>query len=98
MKDQIFTKLSILEQKISKLIEQNFDYEQKIANFEEMLKEKDAQILVLKDEIADLKTKQEQWDIGKAFEGSSGEGNEEAKKKIDSLIKEINLCITALKE
>ena len=98
MNGQIFTKLSILEQKISKLIEQNFDYEQKIVNFEEILKEKDAQILVFKDEIGVLKTKQQKWDIGKAFEGSSGEGNEEAKKKIDGLIKEINLCITALKE
>jgi len=98
MNDQIFTKLSVLEQKISKLIQQNFDCEQKIVNFEEMLKEKDAQILGLKNELDVLKTKQEQYDIGKAFEGSSGEGNEEAKKKIDGLIKEINLCITALKE
>jgi len=97
MQKDILSKLNQLELKIQNLIEENFAYTQKIANFEQILKEQAEQLEVYKQEKQQLLTEIEQLSISKAFAGKQG-NNEEAKKKIDRLIKEINLCIVALKE
>jgi len=97
MKQEIISKLEAIETKIQNLVTENFEYRQKIANFEKLLKEKIAEIELLKQENEQLKGQLEQFKVSKAFAGKS-ENNEEAKQKIDSLIKEINLCITTLKD
>ncbi len=97
MDKEIFLKLDKLELKIKNLVAENFDYKQKIANFELLLKEQ-ADLLVSKDqEIQAMKETIRGLKLGKAFAGKD-ENNLEAKQKIDSLIKEINLCINALKD
>jgi len=93
----IISKLDQLEKKIQKLIEQNFEYKQKIANFEEILKNNVAQLETCKEENLTLKDKIGQQEAGRAFAGNNTD-NEEAKQKIEGLIKEINYCIAALKE
>jgi len=97
MKQDIIIKLEAIETKIQNLVTQNFENSQKIANFEKLLKEKVAEIEFLKNENEQLKEQLKQFKVSKAFAGKS-ENNEEAKQKIDSLIKEINLCITTLKD
>ncbi len=97
MKEQIWTKLEQLEKKIQSLKQENFEYREKIANFEQILKEQRGLLNQCNEENNDLKTKLEQFAIGSAFAGKA-EGNQEAKAKIDSLIKEINLCIATLKD
>jgi len=97
MSTAIFSKIQQLENKIQNLIKENFEYQQKIANFETILKEKTDQLdKCLADNDA-LLVELEQFKLGRAFAGSKEE-NSAAKTKIDSLIKEINLCIAALKE
>ena len=97
MDKEILLKLDKLELKIKNLVAENFDYKQKIANFELLLKEQ-ADLLVSKEkEIEGLKETLRGLKLGKAFAGKN-ENNLEAKQKIDSLIKEINLCIAALKD
>jgi len=97
MNQEIILKLEKIEAKIQNLVTENFENSQKIANFEKLLKEKIAEIDLLKHENDHLKGRLEQFKVGKAFAGKT-ENNTEAKQKIDSLIKEINLCITALKD
>ncbi len=97
MSTAIFSKINQLEQKIQKLIEENFEYQQKIANFEIILKEKTAQLDKCAEQNKSLLVEIEQFKLGSAFAGTN-EDNSAAKLKIDSLIKEINLCIAALKE
>jgi len=97
MRKELQVKLEQLEEKIADLIRKDFDKAQKIANLERMLSEKNEQWVESQKNLDELKLKFDQLNIGKAFEGSE-ETNEEAKRKIDSLIKEINLCITTLKE
>ncbi len=97
MDKEIILKLEELDLKIKNLVSKNFDYKQKLANFEILLKDQ-ADLLVLKEqEIADLKETIKGLKLGKAFAGKQ-ENNQEAKQKIDSLIKEINICIAALKD
>ncbi len=93
----IISKLEELEKKIQGLIEQNFEYKQKIANFEQLLKKNAVQLEACNEEKKTLKEQIEQRDVGRAFAGINT-NNEEAKQRIDGLIKEINLCIAALKE
>jgi len=97
MHKEILYKLDQLETKMQKLIEENFAYSQKIANFEQILKEQADQLKFYEQEKQKLMTEIERLSIAKAFAGKQG-NNDEAKKKIDGLIKEINLCIGALKE
>jgi len=97
MREQIWSKLEQLKNKIQNLKEENFEYQEKIANFEQILKEQSVLLQQYQNENEELKSKLEQFAIGKAFAGNA-EGNKEAKAKIDSLIKEINLCIATLKE
>jgi len=97
MRSEILFKLDALEQKIQQLLTENFDLTQKNANFEEILKENAELTNKLQIEIERLDVENKQLRLGKAFVGGK-EGNEEAKRKIDSLIKEINLCITTLNE
>jgi phage shock protein A len=61
------------------------------------LKANIAQLEEYKLENEKLKEKIEQLNVGRVFAGIE-KNNEEAKQKIDSLIKEINLCIMALKD
>jgi phage shock protein A len=93
----IISKLEQLEKKIQDLIEQNFEYKQKIANFEQILKANVVQLEACNKENMKLKEQIEQLNVGRAFAGIETD-NEEAKQKIDGLIKEINLCIATLKE
>ena len=97
MNNEIFFKLEALEKKIRQLIAENFDFTQKIANFENILMSNADRTKELEQEIERLKVENEQLKVGKAFVGNK-EDNKEAKKKIDNLIKEINTCITTLKE
>jgi len=97
MKKEIISKLEKLEEKLQNLLQENFAYRQKIANFEQILKEQAGQLETLKEKNETLSVEIEQLNVGKAFAGNHA-NNDEAKKKIDGLIKEINLCITALKE
>ncbi len=97
MSNNIFSKLEQLENKIQKLIQENFEYKEKIANFEMLLKEQMDQLQACESEKQQLNRQIDQLKLGKAFAGNEG-NNEEAKRKIDSLIKEINLCIAALKD
>ncbi len=97
MKNEIFFKIEALEKKMQQLITENFDFSQKIANFENILMSNADRVKELEQEIERLKIENEQLKIGKAFVGNK-EDNKEAKKKIDNLIKEINACITTLKE
>ena len=97
MKKEIISKLEKLEEKLQNLLQENFAYRQKIANFEQILKEQAEQLETLKEKNETLSVEIEQLNVGKAFAGNHA-NNDEAKKKIDGLIKEINLCITALKE
>ncbi len=97
MTNEIISKLEQLEQKIQKLIVENFEYREKIANFEVLLKRKNEQLQACDEDKMLLKQQVEQLKLGKAFAGNV-DNNEEAKRKIDSLIKEINLCIAALKD
>ncbi len=97
MNQEIISKLEQLEEKIQKLQIENFEYRQKISNFEILLKRKNDSLEHCEEEKQKLKRQMNQLKVGKAFAGNA-ENNEEAKLKIDSLIKEINLCITALKE
>jgi len=93
----IISKLELLEKKIQSLLEENFEYQEKIANFEQILKEQKAQLERCENQKNDLKQQVEQCAIGNAFAGKANQ-NEEAKAKIEGLIKEINLCIATLKE
>jgi predicted nucleic acid-binding Zn-ribbon protein len=97
MNQEIISKLEAIEAKIQNLVTQNFEYRQKITNFEKLLRDKTAEIDLLKHENEQLQGQLEQLKVSKAFAGNT-ENNQEAKQKIDSLIKEINLCITALKD
>jgi len=97
MNQDIIDKLAQLEIKIQNLMQENFEYKQKIANFEILLKEKTVQLDNLKQENENLQQEIERFQLGKAFAGKT-EDNAVAKQKIDGLIKEINLCIAALKE
>jgi len=97
MKKEIISKLGQLEVKMQNLIQENFAYRQKIANFEQILKEQADQLEAIKEKNVSLSAEIEQLNVGKAFAGNHA-NNDEAKKKIDGLIKEINLCIAALKE
>ncbi len=97
MESEINSKLEQLEAKIRKLLVENFDYRQKISNFEVLLKAQAEQVSKCEAENTKLKLDIEQFKLGQAFAGNK-EDNEEAKAKIDSLIKEINLCIATLKD
>jgi len=97
MINDIISKLELLEIKIQNLISENFEYQQKNANFEKLLNEMSARLRGFEKENEALKLEIEQLKVGKAFAGKEG-NNEEAKQKIDNLIREINHCITALKE
>ncbi len=97
MTNDILSKLEQLEKKIQKLIVENFEYKEKIANFEKLIKEQMDQLQACEAENSLLQHQIDQLKLGKAFAGNE-ENNEEAKRKIDSLIKEINLCIAALKD
>ncbi len=97
MTDELILKLEQLEQKIQKLIVENFEYKEKIANFETLIIEQKNQLLACEEDRMRLKQQVEQLKLGKAFAGNA-DNNEEAKRKIDSLIKEINLCIATLKD
>jgi len=97
MENDILHKLETLQSKIQKLIQENFAYSQKIANFEQILKEQAAQLEAYEQEKQALKAEIEQLNMAKAFAGKQA-NNDEAKKRIDGLIKEINLCIAELKE
>ncbi len=97
MNQEIILKLEQLEEKIQKLRIENFEYRQKISNFEQLIKQKTGQLSRYEEEINQLKGQMNQLKVGKAFAGNA-ENNKEAKLKIDSLIKEINLCIAALKD
>ncbi|HFX17909.1 MAG TPA: hypothetical protein ENK64_02045 [Flavobacteriales bacterium] len=96
MNQEIISKLDKLEEKIRELKAENFEYQQKLSNFEILLNEKTALLQQCKDENETLANRLEQLKLGKAFAGNTF-NNKEAKLKIDSLIKEINLCIAALK-
>jgi len=99
MDDSLFSKLDLLEQKIRELVLQNFELSQKISNFEKSLIEKEKIINQLNNKIKELKTNYNQLKIGKAFaSGSNKKEADEAKKTIEKLIKEINLCIAELNE
>jgi len=99
MDDSLFSKLDLLEQKIRELVEQNFELSQKISNFEKSLIEKEKLINQLNKKNNELKTDYNKLKIGKAFaSGSNKEETDEAKKTIEKLIKEINLCIAELDE
>jgi len=97
MTNEIISKLEQLEQKIQKLIVENFEYKEKIANFETLIIEQKNQLQACEEDKKLLKQQVEQLKLGKAFAGNA-DNNEEAKRKIDSLIKEINLCIATLKD
>jgi len=97
MTNEIISKLEQLEQKIQKLIVENFEYKEKIANFETLIIEQKNQLQTCEEDRKLLKQQVEQLKLGKAFAGNA-DNNEEAKRKIDSLIKEINLCIATLKD
>ena len=97
MEAEINSKLEQLEVKIRKLLVENFDYSQKISNFEVLLKAQAEQLSKSEAKNMQLKHDIEQFKLGQAFAGNK-ENNEEAKAKIDSLIKEINLCIATLKD
>ncbi len=99
MDESLFSKLTLLEQKIQELITQNFELTQKISNFEKSLTEKEEIIKRLQQKNDELKTDYNKLKIGKAFAtGSKSEDTDEAKKTIEKLIKEINLCIAELDE
>ncbi len=99
MDESLFSKFDLLEQKIQDLIRQNFELSQKISNFEKSLTEKEEIINQLLKKNKELKTDFNKLKIGKAFgSGSNQEDTEEAKKTIEKLIKEINLCIAELNE
>ncbi len=87
-----------MENKIQELVRENFELNQKISNFEKSLKEKDHFINQLTQEKELLKADYNKLKIGKAFVAGSNKDTDEAKKIIDKLIKEINLCITELNE
>jgi negative regulator of sigma E activity len=99
MDESLFQKLNLLEQKIQELIKQNFELSQKISNFEKSLTEKEHIINQLYKKNEELKTDYNKLKIGKAIaSGSKTEDTDEAKKTIEKLIKEINLCIAELNE
>ncbi len=97
MKDDLFLKIELLEKKIQDLIRQNFELSQKVYTFEQSLVENNVEINQLKEINERLKTDLNNIKIGKAFD-TGNMNNDEAKRKIEKLIKEINLCITDLKE
>ncbi len=97
MTNELALKFEELEKKIQKLIVENFEYKEKIANFEKLMKEQNDQLLSCQADMTLLEQQIDRYKLGIAFAGNEV-NNEEAKRKIDSLIKEINLCITALKD
>ena len=97
MTNELLSKLEQLEKKIQKLVNENFEYKEKIANFEKLIVEQNNQLLACEADKELLNQQIEQYKLGNAFAGNDA-NNEDAKRKIDSLIKEINLCITALKD
>ncbi len=99
MDESLLSKLDLLEEKIRDLINQNFELNQKISNFEKSLTEKERIINQLVKKNEELKTDYNKLKIGKAFaSGSNNTDTDEAKKTIEKLIKEINLCIAELNE
>ncbi|GEM_PF-3598760 len=97
MTNELISKLDALERKLLELVKKHSANAERIIDLEKELKEKDAQLQEQIKMYADLKQNYEHLNIGKAFGGSEG-SNSEAKKKIDKLIKEINLCIAEIKE
>jgi len=98
MNKEILEKLERLENKIIKLIDQNFELSQKISNFEKKLEEKEDELQKINFQFDELKLNYEKLKIAKSFVAGSDKNNDEAKKKIEKLIKEINICIADLKE
>ncbi len=98
MNKEILEKIELLEDKIRKLINQNFELSQKISNFEKKLKEKEEDLQAINFQFNDLKLDYEKLKIAKSFVAGSDKNNDEAKKKIEKLIKEINICIADLKD
>jgi len=98
MNKEILEKLEGLENKIRKLIDQNFELSQKISNFEKKLEKKEDELQKINFQFDELKLNYEKLKIAKSFVAGSDKNNDEAKKKIEKLIKEINICIADLKE
>ncbi len=98
MDKQILEKLNFLEIKIQNLIHQNFELSQKISNFEKKLENKEKKLQEINFQYQELKSDYEKLKIAKTFVAGSDKNNDEAKKKIEKLIKEINICIAEIKE
>ena len=98
MNKEILEKIELLEDKIRKLINQNFELSQKISNFEKKLEEKEYELQKINFQFDELKLNYEKLKIAKSFVAGSDKNNDEAKKKIEKLIKEINICIADLKD
>lgn len=95
--DDIIKVIDSLEYKIESLLKEKQDLHEKCKQLEEDLTLAHQQGTILKTEITNWEEQYQALKLAKSMLGSN-ENKTEAKLKINSLIREIDLCITQLSE